>query len=145
MRLEFSAGGVVIKRDPSASSGQSKIFVLLAQHAKHHGWVFPKGLIGDHIEGEQKEDTAVREVKEETGADAVIVQALKPVTFWYQFQEEKIKKTVYYYLMDYTGGDITKHDHEMENVEWLKVDEVEERLTYNSDKDVWQEAQGLLK
>ena len=43
--------------------------------------------------------------------------------------------------MEYVGGDITKHDKEMENVEWLPKDKVEERLTYSSDKEVWQEAQ----
>ena len=46
--------------------------------------------------------------------------------------------------MKYIKGDITKHDHEMENVEFLPVDKVEERLTYKSDKKVWEEARKLL-
>lgn len=130
MKLQFSAGGVVYKDKK----------VLLAQHSQHHGWVFPKGLIGDHVEGEDKETTAIREVKEETGAHAKIIKTLTPVTYWFVFEGEKIKKTVYYFLMEYTGGDITKHDHEMENVEWLPKEKVEERLTYKSDQKVWQEA-----
>lgn len=134
MKLQFSAGGVVYKDKK----------VLLAQHSQHHGWVFPKGLIGDHVEGEDKETTAIREVKEETGADAKIIKTLTPVTYWFVFEGEKIKKTVYYFLMEYTGGDITKHDHEMENVEWLSKEKVEERLTYKSDQKVWQEAQRLI-
>ena len=46
--------------------------------------------------------------------------------------------------MNYTGGDISIHDDEMENVEWLGPDEVEKRLTYSSDKKVWKEASRLL-
>ena len=46
--------------------------------------------------------------------------------------------------MEYTGGDIAKHDHEMENVEWLPINGVENRLTYNSDKEVWKQARELL-
>ena len=151
MQFEFSAGGVVVKKDPShsassgqAGSGQGVVQVLLCQHSQHHGWVFPKGIIGDTKENEGKEETAVREVKEECGVDGKIVQTLTPVTYWYQWEGEKRKKTVYYFLMDYLGGDITKHDDEMENVEWLPVADVASRLTYPSDKKVWEEAMELI-
>ena len=112
----------------------------MAQHSQHHGWVFPKGLIGDHVEGENKETTALREVKEETGVEGKIIKALTPVTYWFVLEKEKVKKTVYYFLMEYVGGDITKHDHEMEAVEWLPIEKVEEKLTYESDKQVWRVA-----
>jgi NADH pyrophosphatase NudC (nudix superfamily) len=46
--------------------------------------------------------------------------------------------------MEYVSGDITNHDWEMENVEWLPESEVEKRLTYPSDKKVWQEASKLI-
>lgn len=138
MKHEFSAGGVVYKKD------NGKVFILVAQHSYHHGWVFPKGLIGDSIENESKEQTAVREVQEETGATAKIIKPLTPVTFWYVWGKEKIKKTVYYYIMEYISGDITEHDTEMENVEWVKYDEVEKKLTYKSDKQVWKETKLLL-
>jgi 8-oxo-dGTP pyrophosphatase MutT (NUDIX family) len=134
MKLEFSAGGIVIKNEAD------KVFILVSQHSQHHGWVFPKGLIGDHIKGEKKEDTAMREVEEETGVKGKIIRTLSPVEYWYVFNGKKIKKTVYYFLMEFISGDITKHDFEMENVEWLEKNEVENRLTYPSDKKVWQEA-----
>ncbi len=141
MKFEFSAGGVVFKVEDNS------IFVLVSQHSYHHGWVFPKGLIGDkeHLKGEEKEDTAVREVKEEVGADAEIIEPLTPVTYWYKFGDEKIKKTVYFYVMKYTGGDITQHDHEMEAVEWLPLDEIMGRLSYKSDKDVFTEARPIIE
>lgn len=134
MKFEFSAGGVVFKKH------QDKYFILVAQHSQHHGWVFPKGLIGDHKKEEGKEETAIREVEEETGVTGKIIKPLMPVTYWYVFNKEKVKKTVYYFLMEYVSGDIAKHDKEMENVEWLPFDEVEKRLTYKSDRQVWQEA-----
>jgi 8-oxo-dGTP pyrophosphatase MutT (NUDIX family) len=124
----------VVKKE----NGQN--LILVSQHSQHHGWVFPKGLIGDHVKGEQKEDTAIREVEEETGAKGEIIKPLTPVEYWYVFEDEKIKKTVFYFLMEYVFGDITNHDFEMEKVEWLPESEVEKRLTYSSDKKVWQEA-----
>ena len=140
MKFEFSAGGIVYKKE------NGKVYVLVSQHSQHHGWVFPKGLIGDKEENKNqtKEETAIREVKEETGAEGEIEKALTPVSYWYVLESDKIKKTVYYFIMKFIGGDITKHDHEMENVEWIQFDEVENRLTYSSDKEVFKEAQKLI-
>ena len=134
MKFEFSAGGIIYKKE------DSKIYILVSQHSQHLGWVFPKGLIGDSVKGEKKETTAVREVKEETGAEVEIVKQITPVTYWYIWEGEKRKKTVYYFIMKYIGGDITKHDHEMAHVEWLPEEEVLNRLTYKSDKDAYREA-----
>lgn len=138
MKFEFSAGGIVVREK------NDKKEILLAQHSQHHGWVFPKGLIGDNIKGEKKETTAVREVEEETGVLATLGEPLTPVTYWYQFDGEKRKKTVYYFLMEYISEDLSKKDDEMENVEWLPIEKVETRLTYPSDKKVWQEAKKVI-
>jgi 8-oxo-dGTP diphosphatase len=138
MKIQFSAGGVVFRKS------EDKTEILVSQHSQHHGWVFPKGLIGDHIEREGKEETALREVKEETGAEGKIIRALNPVTYWFALEGEKVRKTVYYFLMEYVGGDIAKHDDEMENVEWLPKEKVEEKLTYKSDKIVWREVKALI-
>lgn len=139
MKFEFSAGGIVYKKE------KSQTMILVCQHSQHHGWVFPKGLIGDTKENEGKEETAVREVEEETGVQAKIIKPLTPVTYWYVWQKERIKKTVYYFIMEYLSGDISQHDMEMENVEWLPAHDVEKRLTYKSDKLVWKEAVSYIK
>jgi len=139
MKFEFSAGGVVYKKE------KDRLFILLAQHSGHHGWVFPKGLIGDVKKGEKKEEAAVREVSEETGVTAEIIKPLTPIVYWYVWEKEKRKKTVYYFIMEYISGDIAKHDLEMENVEWLTPDAVKDRLTYPGDKKVWVEARLLLE
>lgn len=141
MKFQYSAGGVVYRRKAKSEKRKEEILILLSQHSQHHGWGFPKGLIA---EKETKEQTALREVKEETGVDGKIIRALNPITYWYVMEEEKVRKTVYYFIMEYVGGDIAKHDHEMENVEWLPKEKVEERLTYKSDKTVWKEARNLI-
>lgn len=138
MKFEFSAGGVVLKKE------NNNVLILVSKHSQHHGWVFPKGLIGDHGKNESKEETALREVKEETGVLGKILKPLTPVEYWYIFEGEKIKKKVYYFLMEYLSGDIKDHDFEMEEVEWLPKIEVLGRLTYPSDKKVWQEAAKLI-
>lgn len=131
---------------PGMTKGEisGKIQILVAQHSQHHGWVFPKGFIGDKIEGEGKEETAIREVEEETGIKGKIIQPLTPITYWYQMEGIKHRKTVYYYIMHFVGGDISKHDWEMENVQWLPMENVEKRLTFPSDKKVWAQAQKLI-
>lgn len=139
MKFEFSAGGVVFKKE-----GEETL-ILLGQHSQHHGWVFPKGLIGDTVKGELKEATAVREVEEETGVLAEIGKPLTPVVYWYQWEGEKRKKTVYYFLMRFLSEDPSVKDAEMEAIAWLPTEEVAGRLTYPSDKKVWQEAQKLLE
>lgn len=139
MKFEFSAGGIVFKK------AQKGIEILLCQHSYHHGWGFPKGLIGDKIHGEQKEETALREVEEETGAVGEIMEALEPITYWYNFEGEKVKKTVYYFVMKYRSGDITKHDFEMEDVQWIEAEKVLEKLTFKSDKTVFKKALPIIQ
>lgn len=138
MKFEESAGGIVYKKE------HGKTFILVSKHSQHHGWVFPKGRIGDEIANESKEETAIREVKEETGIDGVIEIALSPVSYFYVWEEERIKKTVYYFIMNFVGGNIEEHDYEMEEVEWIEKEKVLDRLTYPSDKKVWQEAQKYI-
>jgi len=141
MKQEYSAGGVVFRKN-NESKG---IEILIAQHSLHHGWIFPKGHIADTIKNESKEEAALREVKEETGIDGKIIQPLRPIEYAFEKGEERIHKTVYYFLMEYLSGDSSIRDHEMEQVEWLPSEEVANRLTYESDTSVWEEAQTLIK
>ncbi len=134
MKFQFSAGGIVYKTE------DKKLFILLCQHSQHHGWGFPKGLIGDKKEGESKESTALREVEEETGVKGEILGQVDPVSFWFVFEGEKVKKTVYYYLMKFLEGDIAEHDDEMENVEWIEAKNVIEKLTFKADKEAFNSA-----
>ncbi len=134
-KFEESAGGIVFKKE------NSQTYILVTQHSQHHGWVFPKGLID---KGEDKQTTAVREVKEEGGVEAKITKELSSVEYFYKFEGNTIKKKVTYFLMEYVSGNIQDHDWEMEAAEWLFIEQVEERLTYKTDKQVWSKALEIL-
>lgn len=133
MKFEFSAGGIVYKKE------DNKLFILIAKHSHHKGWVFPKGLI-DKDKKESKEEAALREVKEETGVDGKIEASLEPISYWYLWDGERRKKTVYYFVMRYIGGDINEHDFEMEEVEWVDPEKTLETLTYKGEKKLFEQA-----
>lgn len=156
MKREFSAGGIVFKREGREKNAKDakKIRWLVVQHSQHKGWVFPKGLIGDALQKlnsknqkeETKEEAALREVKEEGGVEAKIISEIKPpVSYWYVFKGEKILKTVYFYLMQYLSGDIGDHDLEVSDAKWLKKEEVKKTLTYHNDKRAFEGALKLFK
>lgn len=130
---QVSAGGIVFKKE------KEKILWLIAQHSQHKGWVFPKGLVGDKDSNESMEKAALREVEEEGGVRAKIVY-LKPVKTFYQYrwQDQLIKKTVYYFLMEYISGDPKNHDWEMADAKFTTEDEVKKTLTYPSDKQAFE-------
>lgn len=136
IKFEKSAGGVVFKKE------DSQTFILVTKHSAHHGWVFPKGLID---EGETESVTALREVKEEGGVEVKIIKELPAIEYFYKFENQTIKKKVTYFLMEYVSGDIADHDWEMEAAEWLPLTQVEDRLTYKTDKQVFQQAIKFLK
>lgn len=89
MKVEISAGGIVYKLKDS-----QPLILLLKDH--NGQWTFPKGLIDDN---EDKVETAKREVAEEVGLKKIsLVASLSPIGYWYRWEGELIKKTVYYYL-----------------------------------------------
>lgn len=135
---EISTGGIVFKKL------KSSIVWLICQHAEHKGWVFPKGLIGDVYSRESMETAALRETKEEGGVEARIVAPLKnPIEYFYTFKRQKIRKTVYYYLMEYMSGDPKSHDWEMMDARFMTENEVKKILTYSSDKKAFDQALSL--
>jgi 8-oxo-dGTP pyrophosphatase MutT (NUDIX family) len=136
-KREFSAGGAVYKKDGD------KVLWLVCQHSGYHKWVLPKGLIDP---GEKGEETAVREVEEETGIKTKIVAKIPdPEKYVYTMNGVKIFKLVTYFLMEYASGDIANHDFEMEAVEWLPYEEAYEKLNFHGAKSVLAKAQQLLE
>lgn len=134
-KTEFSAGGIVYKK------AGKEIFWLVVQHSQHKGWIFPKGLIGDNIEGETKDQTAVREVEEEGGVKAkIVLDQPFSTSYIYTFSGQKIFKTVYFYLMEYVSGDINDHDAEVSEVKWLNTKDVIKQLSFRADREMFERA-----
>jgi len=130
---QTSSGGIVYKKS------EKQILWLICQHSQHKGWVFPKGLVGDKDTNESMEKAALREVEEEGGIKAKIVNE-KPIETHYQYRlgGDLIKKTVFYFLMEYLSGDPKNHDWEMMNAKFVTIEEVRKTLTYKSDKEAFE-------
>ena len=116
-RFQLSAGGVVCRRD---STGRLEVVLIATEDGR---WGLPKGLVE---KGEPLEETARREVREETGLEAEVVERLSPIEYWYWWDEdgEKVRyhKKVYFFLMTCRGGDVTQHDFEVTDVRWFPID-----------------------
>src|SRR3990172_11233 len=138
----FSAGGIVIKQDePARHRLKSKALsdgdgprILVTQHSKHKGWDFPKG----HREiYESEEQTALREVEEEVGIKASIIEKAGQTQYFYYEEGERVLKTVVFYLMKYLGEGEASTAFEVSAKIWLPIDKVEERLTFKDTKQLW--------
>ena len=152
-KSEISAGGIVYKKIkneklvPSKSKGLKikNVLWLVCQHSQHRGWVFPKGLVRDSDATESIEIAAQRETREEGGVETRIIAPLgTPVVYFYTFDKQKIKKTVYYYLMEYVSGDPKDHDWEMMDARFISQDEVKKTLTNKTDREAFEQALSLL-
>ncbi len=126
----FSAGGVVLRRSDHGPQ-------LVLGRRRHDGrrviWSLPKGTpSGD----ETPEQTAVREVREETGLQVRIVDSIGDIHYRFVRDGRRIDKTVHYYLMEATGGDLADHDHEFEDVRWFEVAEAEALLRFPTERDI---------
>ncbi len=135
---EISAGGIVYRRHEGA------VEVALIRVRKR--WCLPKGQVE---EGESVEQTAVREVREETGLDGKIVARLGDITYWYTNRTKegetiRIFKRVYFYLLRWLGGDVRGHDQEAEEVGWFPIAEAVRKLAYPTERQTMRKAMGLL-
>ena len=159
MKQETSAGGVIYKKV------DNEYRFLIGKHSGYHKWVLPKGMME---QGETEMETAVREVEEEVGVKAKIIDArpLKSIEYFYmadlkeergvaangeettrrivKYQEAgggktKVHKKVVFYLME-LEDDLGQAGWEMEERRWVSYKDGLSTLEFETEKEVWQEA-----
>ena len=125
---EFSAGGLVVRR----MRGRPYIAAVRVKGGKV--LALPKG----HIEaGESGAETAVREVREETGIDSRVVEKLDDIRYWYTRDGARVLKVVSFFLLAYRSGSVRDYQREeVDGAEWLPLDEAPARLAYRGEKQM---------
>ena len=137
MRREFSAGGVLVRRLRGAW-----VMAAIRPAGKEPGvWALPKGIIGD---GEKPDDTALREVAEETGVEGRLVEKLGDIRYVYTWAGERVFKVVSFYLLRYSRGRLgdlpPATAHEVAEARWLPLGEAPRLLAYKGEREMAEKA-----
>jgi 8-oxo-dGTP pyrophosphatase MutT (NUDIX family) len=133
VRREFSAGGVLVRPD-----GDRWLLAAIRPAGRETEiWALPKGRID---EGESGEQTALREVAEETGSHGRSLGKLGDVRYWFRWEGERVFKVVSFFLVRYEGGRLgeirEEFKHEIDEVRWLPFDEAQHLLAYKGEREM---------
>src|SRR6201997_1913985 len=138
---ETSAGGLVIDGIDGPRDEQVAALIGRIDRRGRMLWSLPKG----HIElGETAEQTAIREVAEETGIRGSVLAALGRIDYWFVTDGRRVHKTVHHYLMRFSGGELSDDDLEVAEVAWVPIGELPSRLAYADERRLAQVADELI-
>ena len=137
-RIAISAGGLVIR----AVGGQPEIVVGRRKRERDgYVWSLPTGT---PEEGETREETALREVREESGLEVRILSYFDAISYSFVRTGERIEKTVYYYIMEAIGGSFEQYDKEFDELRWVRMDEAVRLLDFQTESGLVQRAYDAL-
>lgn len=94
-------------------------------------WGLPKGALS---KGETSEHAALREVQEETGLDAEVVEPLETIEYFFRAGDMLIRKNVDFYIMRFLGGEMRPQLSEVDDVAWVALDDAVDRASFDSEK-----------
>ena len=138
----ISSGGVVFRRSNEAV----EVALIEVESAKGKVWSLPKGL---KEEGENLARTAHREVREETGLDGRIVGKIDDIHYFYSEKNaegtKRFFKIVYFFLMEYSGGDVVNHDKEVVDCKWFPIEEAIRAVAYKDEREILEKAREVIK
>ena len=134
-----SSGGIVVRYE----AGRPQL-VIGSRRRDRDGrtWTLPKGT---PKRGETAEETALREVGEETGLVVRITGPLRDIEYRFVQSGTRIHKTVHYYMMEPIGGDLARHDHEFDQVRWIDFAEAATMLTFETERALVADAADVLE
>lgn len=133
IKKEKSCGGVVFYK----SNGS---FLFLIEHMQKGHYSIPKG----HIEqGETNLECALREIKEETNLDVVLVGNFEKVITY--SPKKCVMKDVIFYLFETKTMEVKPQLEEVQDIQFLSFDEAYLLLTHETDKNVLLEARQFLE
>ena len=132
MSTETSYGGVVVRGDE---------VVVIVPRGRRRVLGLPKGGMN---RGETPEQTAAREVREETGITVRVGERLGQVDYTYRRGGRPIAKTVHYFLCTFEDGDTADHDHEVDDVRWMSLEQARRRLSYPGERRMIEHALSVL-
>ena len=130
---EVSYGGVVVRGDE---------MIVIVPRGRRRVLGLPKG---GPMEGETPEQTAAREVREETGITAHVRERLGQVDYTYRRGGRNIAKTVHFYLCLFEAGDTADHDHEVDDARWMPLRDARRRLSYPGERAMVERALSVLR
>jgi 8-oxo-dGTP pyrophosphatase MutT (NUDIX family) len=136
LEREFSAGGVVVRRM------RGRAFVAAVRVKDGTVLALPKG----HIDpGETGPEAALREVREETGLEARLVEKLGDVRYWYTRGGRRVLKVVSFFLLAYRSGSVRDYQREeVDGAEWVPLDDAPRLLAYRGEKQMAEAALAKL-
>ncbi|OBH27046.1 DNA mismatch repair protein MutT [Mycobacterium sp. E342] len=138
---ETSAGGLVIDGLDGPRHSQVAALIGRVDRRGRMLWSLPKG----HIEqGETAEQTAIREVAEETGIRGSVLAALGRIDYWFVTDGRRVHKTVHHYLMRFSGGELSDEDLEVAEVAWVPIHELPSKLAYADERRLARVADELI-
>ena len=108
-------------------------------------WQLPKGIVDP---GETPEITAVREVREEAGVETDLIALIETIEYWYRAarygKPVRYDKFVHFYSLQYRSGDVSGHDHEIEEARWVSFEEALEMLAFKTERGVVEKAREMI-